>query len=173
MVAALREEQRTITERRPVAGVAATAGPHTVQTAEAEARAEGGAADMQPPPPQPDSSHGAVPQREGGGMPATDADAVPPAQPGWAASMPDAGSKPSLNPSSDANPTPPADDSRRAAAACSALEADAPELLEALKQHGIVEKLALLDDVSAVGRSKAAVGASNTALSQVAPVSVL
>ena len=56
---------------------------------------------------------------------------------------------------------------RHATAACEALQADAPELLETLKRHGIAEKLALLDDDSAAGRSELAGIVGRSALSQV------
>jgi hypothetical protein len=57
----------------------------------------------------------------------------------------------------------------RAAAAGRAMQADAPELLDMLKQHGIADRLALLDDSAAGGGEFAAPAAprGKSALSQV------
>ena len=58
----------------------------------------------------------------------------------------------------------------RAAAASRAMQADAPELLELLKQHGIAERLVLLSD-GAVGGSYPAALAADTGRSALSQVS--
>ena len=177
---ALREERRTITEKQPVSGGAAGPEMDTVQVTETDADAAGRTLGMQPAPHSGPTQ--AVPRRERSVVPATDADTVPLAQqPRRAGTVVDTGPHPSVDPSStarvhhganpnpDPNAAPHAGDDRRAAAACSALRADAPELLETLKRHGIAERLALLDDVSAGGRKVTTASAGGSALSQVMP----
>ena len=167
IVQALREERRTIAaERQPVSGGATGSDVAAAQVTGTEARAAGWSAETQQPAPHTGLSQAAL-VREGSGVPATNANTVPLAQPRWAASAPIPRPHGSLDPGSDADPAPPASVDRRAAAACSALLADAPGLLETLKRHGLAQRLALLDDVSAVGRSGAAAGAGGSALSQV------
>ncbi len=179
MVRALRGERRTISERQPVTISNAVADADTVQDGGTDARSAGNEAGVQPAPPSGPSR--AVPHCEGDSVPATDADTVLPArQTPRASAVPSSGPHPGLDPSTaasahtdlnpklnpNARPHAGADD-RRAAAACSALRGDAPELLETLKRHGIAGRLALLDDVSAAGRNIMAPGSSGGALSQV------
>ncbi len=180
MVRALREERRTISERQPVTSSAAAADADTVQAGETEARLARETADVQPAPHL--GAGQAAPHWQGSDVPATAANTVPLAQePRQAGVVAGTGPHPGLNPSSTASadtesnpdpnpnpdPTPHAVDNRRVAAACSALRADAPELLETLKRHGIAGRLTLLDDAAAAGRHMMAANAGGSALSQV------